>query len=399
MTWYNKISKAYKFTFGNSYNLLLLLAWGAILLGYWRGINNQLPILGLFTDELEWIIVLLPLLFSLSKVNSLLKTNDYIFWFFCSAIYACNFILYPENEEALNHRFFTFCILVLPYYFIGVVVDLEKYLKPFYYVSIVSICFCAAYELFYLQSGMYSGELNTSDYNMGHAYDILPHVLMVSWFALKEFKPLRFSIMLLGIFMLISFGTRGPIACSVLFIAGYMLLFKEVKHGILTKMVVVVLGAIFFVFIDPIMLLLNTLTIDMGMSTRLFDLYFNNEIDSVTSRDAYKDALLMALKSENPTFGFGVLGSFRFIHSYPHKIWLEFIFSFGWFVGVMLLAALAFRVLISYFKTKTEDEKVFLFVLIICGVVKLFMSGSFLDETFLFFLLGYCTNIIRKYRQ
>ena len=134
----------------------------------------------------------------------------------------------------------------------------------------------------------------------------------------------------------------------------------------------------------------------MGMSTRLFDLYFDNQIVSVESRDEYRETLLSVLNDNDPILGFGLLGSYRFIHSYPHKIWLEFVFSFGWILGSILLAVIFFYVYSAYLKTRTEEQKVFLFLLFVVGVVKLFMSGTFLDEAFFFFLLGYSTNIKRN---
>lgn len=396
MPFMNKIIETVRFSFKNPVNFVLLISWGAILLGYWRGINNKIPILGNFTDELEYIIVITPILLGLQNINTKLKSNDYLFWIICVFIYILNFVLFPENYEALNRRFYSFCFLTLPFYFIGVLVDIDKFLKWFYYISVVSVCICAFYELFYLQSSSYTGELSTTDYNMGHSYDILPHVLMVTWFALKDFKPIRVLIMLLGFFILLSFGTRGPVLCFIVFVLGYLFFLQKAKHGVRRKIIILLIGFVLISFFEPIMLFLSELTMEMGMSTRIFDLYFDNQIAEIESRDAYKDILLSVLNTNDSILGFGLLGSFRFIHTYPHKIWLEFIFSFGWILGCVLLALISIHICSAYLKTRTEDQKIFLFLLFVVGAIKLFMSGSFLDQTFFYYLLGYCTNIKRN---
>lgn len=380
-------------------HIVLLIAWGTILLGYWRGINNQLPVLSNFTDELECLIVVLPIIFTIRELNKTIALKDYLFWIFCFIAYSLNFIIFPENEDALSKRYFNFSLLTLPFYFAGILTDIEKLQKYFYYISAVSICICALYEIIWIQSAMYTGDLNAGDYNMGHSYDILPHVLMVTWYALRNFDIKRIIFMLIGAFMLISYGTRGPVLCFILFVIGYFLFFKNFKHAVTIKILVGLIGLLLFLNIDPIMLFLNELTSDLGMSSRLFDLYFNNQIEASDTRDALKDTLLAILKREDPMFGFGLLGSYRFIHTYPHKIWLEFIFSFGWILGITLFAILVLYIIRAFFKCKSEDEKVFLFILMVCGFFKLFLSGTFLDETLLFFLLGYCTNITRKYHR
>ena len=79
------------------FNAVYLIAWGSILLGYWRGINNHLPVLGTLTDELEWCIVLAPILLSLPRLWKRIKTSDHLFVFACLIFYLLNIQLFPQN--------------------------------------------------------------------------------------------------------------------------------------------------------------------------------------------------------------------------------------------------------------------------------------------------------------
>lgn len=245
------------------FNAVYLIAWGAILLGYWRGINNHIPILGTMTDELEWCIVLVPILLSLSKLLKRITKYDHMFVFACFILYVVNILLYPQNEEVLLGRLFSFSILTLPYYYIGVSLDIKRFYKSFYYISVIAIYMCAFYELVYAQSASYIGEVDTSEYNMGLAYSILPHVLMVSWSALKKLGLFKIVSMLLGLLLLLSLGTRGPVICAIVFIAVYLLFIRPSKYQKTMRIATISLAIVAFSFLDRFMMFMQMLTFQL----------------------------------------------------------------------------------------------------------------------------------------
>ena len=131
---------------------------------------------------------------------------------------------------------------------------------------------CAFYELLYAQSASYTGD--TSEYNMGLAYDILPHVLMVSWWALKKLGIFNIVSMLLGLLLLLSLGTRGPVICAIVFIAVYLLFIRPSKYQKTMRIITISLAVFAISFLDQFMMFMQMLTIQLGMSTRIFDKYF-----------------------------------------------------------------------------------------------------------------------------
>ena len=229
----SKIKSYSHFVFSNPLHFVICIACGSILLGYWRGINNKIPLLGNFTDELEYLIVLVPLCFSLKYWSKLLKSTDIVFVLCCILYYLLNYFIFPENADYLDKRFFSFGFLVLPYFFVGTTLDIRKYLDVFYLISVLSIIVCTFYQFIYAQSTSYSGNVDTEHYNMALAYNILPHVLMASWIALRDLKILKILVMLWGVFLLLSLGTRGPVICEIIFIIAYLLFFKTTKHFII----------------------------------------------------------------------------------------------------------------------------------------------------------------------
>lgn len=379
------------------FNAVYLIAWGAILLGYWRGINNHLPVLGTMTDELEWCIVLAPILLSLPRLWKRIKTSDHIFVFACLIFYLLNIQLFPQNADVLVNRLFSFSLLTLPYYYIGVTLDIKRFYKFFYYISVVAVFMCAFYELLYAQSASYTGDVDTSEYNMELAYSILPHVLMVSWRALKSFVILNIAPMLLGLMLLLSFGTRGPVICAIVFIAIYLLFIRPSKYQKTMRIITVACAVYAMSFLDQFMTFMQLMTFQLGMSTRIFDKYFKGELEDSSGRDYIRETLLRELSIDNSLFGHGVLGSYPYVNTYPHNIVLEFLFSFGWVWGIAILFCIVYIIAKMLINThQCEINVTFGIILVIASILKLCFSSTFVDDALFFMLLGYCVNSSRK---
>ena len=379
------------------FNAVYLIAWGAILLGYWRGINNHLPVLGTMTDELEWCIVLAPILLSLPRLWKRIKTSDHIFVFACLIFYLLNIQLFPQNADVLVNRLFSFSLLTLPYYYIGVTLDIKRFYKFFYYISVVAVFMCAFYELLYAQSASYTGDVDTSEYNMELAYSILPHVLMVSWRALKSFVILNIAPMLLGLMLLLSFGTRGPVICAIVFIAIYLVFIRPSKYQKTMRIITVACAVYAMSFLDQFMTFMQLMTFQLGMSTRIFDKYFEGELEDSSGRDYIRETLLRELSIDNSLFGHGVLGSYPYVNTYPHNIVLEFLFSFGWVWGIAILFCIVYIIAKMLINThQCEINVTFGIILVIASILKLCFSSTFVDDALFFMLLGYCVNSSRK---
>ena len=379
------------------FNAVYLIAWGAILLGYWRGINNHLPVLGTMTDELEWCIVLAPILLSLPRLWKRIKTSDHIFVFACLIFYLLNIQLFPQNADVLVNRLFSFSLLTLPYYYIGVTLDIKRFYKFFYYISVVAVFMCAFYELLYAQSASYTGDVDTSEYNMELAYSILPHVLMVSWRALKSFVILNIAPMLLGLMLLLSFGTRGPVICAIVFIAIYLLFIRPSKYQKTMRIITVACAVYAMSFLDQFMTFMQLMTFQLGMSTRIFDKYFEGELEDSSGRDYIRETLLRELSIDNSLFGHGVLGSYPYVNTYPHNMVLEFLFSFGWVWGIAILFCIVYIIAKMLINThQCEINVTFGIILVIASILKLCFSSTFVDDALFFMLLGYCVNSSRK---
>ncbi len=373
------------------FNILVCVVWGQTLLSFVRPVLNMLPVIRNFTDFLIPLFVILPLFFSLPYFLKKLKIFDYLFYAIILVVYLLNFAIYPENTELLIDRAYSFLCLVLPVYFIGRLINVENVEKGLATISYLVIYIYALYYLFYI--GGVSNADSDIDYNMSASYHILPHALLVLWQMMKRFSAFNILTSLLGILMILSFGTRGPLVCIISFVLIYVLFIAKFRHQILLKTIIASIGVLFLMFLNPIMLGIQYLLMSIGMSTRITDLYFESSLDKSLGREYIQDTLYNVMRSENYFWGHGILSSYNYIETYPHNLYLELVFSFGYIPGILLLLLLTTMFIVAYKKFKNTDIRSFLCVLMCASVIKLFMSGSFLDESLLFLFIGYCLKI------
>lgn len=382
-----------KYLFGGNPNLLFAIVWGISLIGYCRGIINHLPILKWFTDEIEFLIVVIPIMLSISyfvkQKNTFIALGLYLSF---SLIYLLNFILFPENADILSDNLFRTLCCALPFIFIGVNLDIEKYVRPFYALSVVMVLMSGFYYL------IYSGDVEEEEYNMDASYMLLPHVLMCAMVLFRHFSIKRLLFVVLGILMLLSYGTRGPVICFLVFsFVHYLTLSLNINKWSLV--LVTALGGFILKFLDEIMLFLAYFIGDvLGMSVRIFNKYLEGDVSNDSGRGFISNKLYNILNNTNDNLGFGLWGSYKYVHTYPHNFILDFWFSFGYAIGSLLLLGMSIMIYLS-FRRGNHTQRCFLLLLFCCVIVKLMLSGTFITDSLFYLYMGYMIRIIIQNKQ
>lgn len=380
------------------YVVLMSILWAPVLLGYMRGIVNHIPILGLFTDELEVLFVLFFIIVNLNTIVKHIKSSDLVFLVVIFISYILNFLLFPENGLQLEKHFFSTLFLVVPYYLYGRCINVEKYDDLFYVLSIICICLDTFYFLYYGQLTKAEDELlEEGGYSMNAAYKLLPYVLFVIWRLYRKPTFIGGALSFLGVFLLLSYGTRGPIVCLLSFVVVYFLFFIKSKHAKIIKTILVLSVLALSKIFNELILLTQGLLIELGMSSRIFDKYLSGDITEDSGREDFiTTPLLNILNGSDSFWGHGYFGSYNVVGTYPHNIIIEFMFTFGKLFGLLLLFMLAILIFKALINRSSLVEKSF-FVLLICtSIIKLLMTGTFLDDAFFFFMIGYGVQLLKR---
>ena len=379
-----------------SFIYLCCFIWANVVLQYfYAAILHIGPISFLST----WIGPCVATLLIIGAIPYFLKkvTSTVYILFFCSLIlYLLNYQIYPENTAGLN-RYSSMFYAALPMIFIGNCIEIRKVEKLFYYISIINIISCSVYFLIYAQSASYSGSAITDEgHNMGASYNILPHVIYVTWQMYKNRTFVNIALSVLGFLLIASFGTRGPLVCLIVFNAFYLLLIKRYNSPIKAKFIVLFISVNIIIFLTQIMLFLGELVGSIGMSDRIFQIALDgNFIGGESSGDErlYFIEVIKSMIIDTTNFwGFGLAGCDRIIGIYPHNIWIEILFSFGIIPGLTLIIILLYRIVKKFFTSKSETTRCFLALLLCSSILKLCFSFTFLTDPYFFMLIGFLFN-------
>ena len=371
--------------------LLILLLWvDRILLEYFRAVFMRLPFIGSMADFIIYGVYILLIILALPGIFRNMRAIDFIGGLIVFVVCILNFLLFPDNAETLEENLPVFLLYTFPLYYVGLSLDFQKIYPWLYKLSLVTIVAFTIYKLFINEPMDETQSLYQGD--MWGSYNFLPHVGVVAMRMLKKPNILNVSLSVIGIFMIAFLGSRGPLFCILLMIALYLFMFKKYKHPVLVKVSFLCLAALVLIGLDAIMLFLYDLSDNLGLSIRIFEKYFDGGLTDSTGRDNIQEALF-ALIQENPIVGHGLFADITATGSYAHNIVIELWVEFGLLLGTGIFIWLTCIIIKPILKWRQlHDWGLLILPLFVSGFVKLFLSGSYLNEIYLFLLLGICVN-------
>ncbi len=377
--------------------ILTLMLWSdRILLTYARAFIMRLPIIGFMVDYFIIAVYVLLIALALPTILRCMRASDLILGLAVIIICLLNFIIFTDNIVVLEQQMPTFLFFTFPLYYIGLSIDYEKIYPWLYKLSIITIIAFTLYKLFLSApmdevESLYAGD-------MWSAYNILPHVCVVALAALKKPKVLNVTLTVIGIVMISALGSRGPLLCVVLAIVVYLIFFKKYKRPFLAYLIIIAVAVIIVIGLEAIMLFLYGIAKDAGLSIRIFEKFFEGVFSDSSGR-SYLIARLYDMILANPVFGYGMFADRVAIDTYAHHIAIELWHSFGIFFGTAILGTIIIILGRAALIVKKVEKYAMLFIpLLFAGFIKLFLSNSYLEEIYLFWLLGIAINFIRNYK-
>lgn len=373
--------------------VLVCLVWAFALVGYSRGVIMRLPLLGDYTDLVQAMVYVVPMLLALPALVKRFCLADYLFFFACVFYYGWCFVAYPENAPYLEESAFACLLCVFPCYFIGRLTDIEKYYRLFLFLSVACIFMDLFYFLVYAPAHKNMEEVAGHD-NMHRAYLSLPHVTMLLWATLRQFRLWKLAMTVLGVLFLLSCGTRGPLVCLFFFGFVYFLFFMNFRGAVYVKAVIVLLATLAIVFLREIALFLAQTFLGLNLSTRIMDKIVYGGLDDDTYRGDLRQILYSVLDKSENFFGLGLFGCKNYGVIYAHYLPLDFFSTFGYFVGSALMVLLAVLIGYALWLYKSTMSRVFIVLLCSLSIVKLMFSSTFVNEPLFFLLIGFCMKVI-----
>lgn len=316
--------------------------------------------------------------------------------FACVYLLSMRFSEYSVAIAYLEKNQWNYLLANLPLIFVGSVLLNENnvyYLRKVSALSIIVNLLCMVV--------MGASGMNLGDDNMGLSYSLVPHVCLLVYFSLMYKNINDIICVILGFFMVLAYGTRGPILCIIATFIGVWLLLNWTKLTIGKSVTFLSIIGIVSLIIWEAIPLIGQVLINSGFSDRIVGFLMSGDFAEDFGREMIQDVVMEQVK-RNPS-GFG-LAYDRSLDdwwghsiSYSHNIVLELWISFGVIIGSILFACLLFLLIRGVYSAKTVNQKGFIIALICStGLVRLFMSGTFLDSPELYLLIGVCICAIKK---
>lgn len=370
---------------------IVALIWGVEMLYYFKAVVLRLPIINAFADIFVPSVVIISILCMMNSLVKRLKATDFIFYLGCIVLYLITYITFPENERWLDMFLPLVFFQVLPYFFLGLLLDPQKQLRVIEYVSMTYIILSLVYLYLTFSTRDVEGE------EMGVAYALLPHLLIVLNSCFRNFKWYSLLIFLLGLLRLLGTGNRGSLVCIAFYAIVYFLFCSEYKHK---WVVVLLLGLVTFLGWsrqDFVFDFFSTILGEFGFSTRVFDLAMASEFADTNGRDTLASFFTGKVRDDG-FLGYGIFGDRTLRNDpdgYPHNLVLEFLIDFGVPLGSLFLIAVAILLFFAFKSCKTAVSRSLYFVLFTVGFVAFFLSHSYLANPMFFLLMGYCVRLVR----
>jgi len=225
--------------------------------------------------------------------------------------------------------------------------------------------------------------------DMTASYLLLFPVILIYISYFENHRIVDFVFSIIGTITLLFYGTRGPLLCLCVFFVVYQILFMKKKS--------------FFIFLAflAIIILWNNQTVDFFYKIlykidlgRITDLIEKKMLLEDGGRRSLIDNCIKYIE-QSPFIGLGTYGDRLYLASfyistnnvYPHNLFFELWMQYGIILGSIILSSF-FIYFIKIFLCSNRSKKIFMSSVFVIIIVKLMVTGSYLNEYLLYFLLG-----------
>ena len=374
---------------------LLFLTIGDNFFNYIRPIINSVG-LSESTDRILFIFWIVGIYFCLSLIFKTIRLIDIVGYLAICSFYYLSPTIYPHTQIFVVDTFSSFALQTIPFYFLALMIDYNRDKTA---INIISKLQLIMTVLIVLLSLLRLINYTMSKDEMGQSYSILFPTMFMYYTYSGSKKVVDLLFFLLGLAMILMFGTRGPLVCLILFLLVF--LFVNNRHNaVMTINLLLVLG-VFYIFLRPIMIILMFFTRMIGLSTRIFEKFLEDELidyENSSSRNEIHDILWNYISNDRGGIGYG-FGSDRIVgykNTYAHNLVYEVWMDFGLYIGSFLLILFVFFVLKAFKKVYGHDPFNLFLMLLIWSVGRLMLSSSYIQDISFYFFIGYCTNVLRS---
>lgn len=385
------------------FQLLLYILWSYnTILKYCSILIGKIPFLGSsFSSIFLSLVLFIAIILGIRYVVCNIRKLELVLYLGIVIISLVTILIGSKMTVKFNDYCICFLVFMLPLFWIG---------KSFYYllkdndnilISFTNISVCAVIATLLIYSISGNGHLVSESWmsNQYFPYLLLPHLALLALRTFSQKNPIYFFTTISGYIFMLLCGNRWSVFCLSFFI---MILVIHYTAKMKKQFRFVIIGALiillFFVFMgnyfDLLIEKLNDLSSAMGMSTRTLSFLTGTSTQEYfdSSRSIIQRKIISAI-FDNP-FGYGFCSDWYFVNMYSHNVFLELILEHGFFLGGFVCLWILYTIIKAIIQSKEWQIRSVIWLLFSVSILKLMISGTYLDEPFFYILLGFCVEVI-----
>ena len=313
-----------------------------------------------------------------------------IAFFVASILFLVTIVSGSDGAVFASASIKTYFTTFFPFIFVGLAIrdfdDLDNTLNLFTRIVICASVIWIAIIVFNVNRGIRVAY-------MGISYYVLPSCLLRIYYYFRDRGYANFIWMIISLLCHIIWGTRGPVLFAFLFFALCILWNNQNKKRTAIKLFLLsVVVIILYINFFSILNWTNNIFLSMGLK--------NGGIIRLLSGTDLTDGRIDLINqtlpyiNEHSVFGGGIYCDRLLLNGYVHFLPVELICDFGIFLGCILFIILLIFIIKSIISIKDfhDFRWAIIWIAIIVGFAKLFLSGSYLEEPYFYFLLGLLAN-------
>lgn len=381
-----------------AYRILVMLLWTQYtVLNLVRAVIERLPYIGSLAEIFIPVCIIIAAMASLPWLLRHIRGVDVLLYVGIVLTVLLTMVIFPQNREYLEDEWCRILIFTASVYFIGVSFSARVCLTDLFWCSLVGVVSMLLYRLYQINSG---ATLENDD--MDAAYKLLPSVMYLVYYASCKKRKIYWGVAISSAVVLFIFGTRGPIICvSIYLLVLVILKVLGSKHSVKTIFYILIFACFIAILFDEDLFIgiagkAARIFDKIGFSTRIFDYFLAGNVLESRGREILLQQTIDAILA-NPIVGYGFTGDRYLLGIYTHNIVFEIWCHFGIVLGTFILIAIIALTVLALIKSWSHEKTFKFIVMLICMVfIKLMLSGSYVTETYFYFMIGVFVAVLRK---
>lgn len=336
-----------------------------------------------------YIFLLILILKSVSIIAKNIKKDVLGIIFLFLLAYLATFLFFPQNRNIMftnildvmeNPLYILFIFSISGYLFMRYIEDYEL-LMMYMIKSSYIVVYCSLMTFLIMLINFQQPQYMVFSYNM---------LFQVTFLSIMFIEKRNYFILVtssLGFFLIIVAGARGPLVCFLASALIYIF-FKQQKlrKKILAVSVIFILICIVMFFFNDILMFIKKTCDDLNINSRTITLIMEKEFFNDSGRNNIQANII----SSYSLFGSGLYGD-RYLSggdrgAYAHSFFVEMQSQWGYLVGPILIIFVLFLI-VRAILSKNNNIKILSIAFLSTGFLKLFFTGSYLNQEPSFWIL------------